>query len=630
MVVPTYRSGAGLDRLVASVDEQDLQVEIVFVDDGSPDDTFERVCRIAADRANVRAEQIPASGWPSRPRNVGTRLARGEYVLYMDHDDFLMPGGLRPAYEFAAAHGLDAVNIKEVRTNRPTWGLTRYVGDEVFERGAYPSDVLTPMTPHKLYRREFLLEHAVEFPEAPHHLWEDNFFNIDVLGSAQRIGVFSTSPVYHWHRAGGQTGSTDYSSDDSEYWRYVRKVLDRVVGQLADPALEETRNGVLAEKISVRVLSRAKGGWLRRRDKAVTEMFTTVRELVLGHFPPELDRYLDARDRLLVRIVREDRPDLARALESEVEKLDAVAHLLTGRWDGGALHLSGSATFSGPDFPGFRLEPTSDGALRALAPELVEVLGPEARDFSHAVATARSDLVAHDRDQRTGWPVPTTSTPRLVPEPDGTSHLAVDWTATFEVARLACGTDAPDAVWDFLGRTQVDDLTITRRVTAGLGLPPALVHGRPIVPYVNNAGRLTIDVGEHLRTVLADALPRWTRSTIEDGDTLVTPVDGVHVVGSTRLPGTLVLLPPPESDSRLDGMVGAANKLVQSRLRKRYPDGVEVPGFLVGEDGRAHLEARLPAFTGMFPFAWRFGPKTIATKQSLVRWGRSLRTVSSR
>ncbi|HNI74058.1 MAG TPA: hypothetical protein PLX65_11125, partial [Accumulibacter sp.] len=34
---------------------------------------------------NVRVERIEASGWPSRPRNVGTDLALGEYVLYMDH-----------------------------------------------------------------------------------------------------------------------------------------------------------------------------------------------------------------------------------------------------------------------------------------------------------------------------------------------------------------------------------------------------------------------------------------------------------------------------------------------------------------------------------------------------------------
>ena len=90
VVIPTYRSGPGLDRAIASLDAQTLpqdRLEVLLLDDGSPDDTAARIEQIAAGRANYRAFVLEASGWPSRPRNIGVREARGRYVLFLDHDD---------------------------------------------------------------------------------------------------------------------------------------------------------------------------------------------------------------------------------------------------------------------------------------------------------------------------------------------------------------------------------------------------------------------------------------------------------------------------------------------------------------------------------------------------------------
>src|SRR5690606_15522788 len=126
VVVPTYRSGEGLDHLVASLDAQTMpkdEFEIVFVDDGSPDETFARLERIQATRPHVRLERIENSGWPCRPRNVGADLAQGEFIAFMDHDDTLYPDALRAAYDYAVANGADVVNGKEARTDDATWAI---------------------------------------------------------------------------------------------------------------------------------------------------------------------------------------------------------------------------------------------------------------------------------------------------------------------------------------------------------------------------------------------------------------------------------------------------------------------------------------------------------------------------
>src|ERR1700712_1765205 len=129
VVVPAYNSADTLERLLASLDAQTLpqdDFEVVVVDDGSTDGTFELLQQLQQNRPNLRAQRIEPSGWGSPPRNVGARLARGEYVLYMDSDDTLYPDALRRCYEYATEQGADILNPKESQSKQPWWGMATY------------------------------------------------------------------------------------------------------------------------------------------------------------------------------------------------------------------------------------------------------------------------------------------------------------------------------------------------------------------------------------------------------------------------------------------------------------------------------------------------------------------------
>ena len=100
--------------------------EVIFVDDGSPDDTWQQLENIRDSHNNVRIERIEHSGWPSKPRNVGLELSRGEYVLFMDHDDELYPRALEAGYAMAARNHADVLNGKETRTDQASWAIEVY------------------------------------------------------------------------------------------------------------------------------------------------------------------------------------------------------------------------------------------------------------------------------------------------------------------------------------------------------------------------------------------------------------------------------------------------------------------------------------------------------------------------
>src|SRR5690348_3643684 len=112
VVVPVYNTGPHIEALVDSLVGQTLpqdEFEVIFADDGSTDATPARLDELAAQRPNMSVIHLPNSGWPGRPRNVGTDAARGEYVLYVDHDDWLGREALRRMTDYARENGSDIV-----------------------------------------------------------------------------------------------------------------------------------------------------------------------------------------------------------------------------------------------------------------------------------------------------------------------------------------------------------------------------------------------------------------------------------------------------------------------------------------------------------------------------------------
>ncbi|HLM22340.1 MAG TPA: glycosyltransferase, partial [Propionibacteriaceae bacterium] len=81
VVVPVYNPGEYIDPCIESLLSQSLpraELELLFVNDGSTDDSLARLETYAAAHSQVRILSIPNSGWPGKPRNVGTDAAVGK------------------------------------------------------------------------------------------------------------------------------------------------------------------------------------------------------------------------------------------------------------------------------------------------------------------------------------------------------------------------------------------------------------------------------------------------------------------------------------------------------------------------------------------------------------------------
>src|SRR5687768_8905461 len=104
IVVPTYNRAGFIGKTVLSILAQEYSdFEVLIVDDGSTDSTFEVIDSIKDHR--IRYIKIE-NGERGAARNFGCRLAKGEYVNFVDSDDLLYPNHISSAAAFITAqHG---------------------------------------------------------------------------------------------------------------------------------------------------------------------------------------------------------------------------------------------------------------------------------------------------------------------------------------------------------------------------------------------------------------------------------------------------------------------------------------------------------------------------------------------
>lgn len=302
VVVPVYNPGVYLTPLLDALDRQTIgweRMEAIFVDDGSTDDTSQRLDSWVATRPNVTVVHQPNHGWPGQPRNVGIGLARGEYIQFVDQDDWLGDTALADLHAFARTNESDVVIGKMV-------GVSRGVPSGLFGRtvprvelGREP--VQDSQTPHKMLRRAFLYEIGLRFPEGRRRL-EDHVFMTTAYLKAQAISIYADTDCYfHIGRSdGGNAGYRAY--DPAEYYRAVDEVLDIVdsllpAGKVHDVYADRWLRIELAARLHthrVRTLPRA------RRNAFYREIARVIR----SRYPLEAIRASRPQTRVTAAVVR--------------------------------------------------------------------------------------------------------------------------------------------------------------------------------------------------------------------------------------------------------------------------------------------------------------------------------------
>jgi glycosyltransferase involved in cell wall biosynthesis len=510
VIVPVYNPGNNIDQCVRSLLGQSLpddEYEIVFVDDGSTDETPARLDRLATEHANVQVEHIPNSGWPGRPRNVGIGMAQGEFVYFVDNDDWLGPEALERLHGAAVENQSDIVIGKVV-------GHGKFVARSLFRHNRPDvtlewQPLLRLLTPHKLFRRALLSEHGIRFPEGRRRL-EDHVFVVHAYFHANRISVLADYPCYHWVHRSQEVNASWRRLDPVGYFDNLREVLD-LVSEHTEPG--ELRDSMYAHWYRSKMLARVGGGPFVRRDPPYRfELYKEIRRLALERYGADVDERLPFNLSMRSRLLREGSYESLGVLAAFENDLRADVTLREMRSEGRRLELELQATLDSeresPVFVrrGARMAWVPPGPLRDELPE-------EALDATDALAKSQVQVLLRSTKNQVEYAVPTRSEVVFVRASDGADLKRPVQIASAEVdARTAAaGTKLAAGEWQVHVLVGVAEFTAT---ADGLLRPtrfrlPGRNAPKTLVLTATRDGRL-IERSE-LKRGVTRRLPRLTR-----------------------------------------------------------------------------------------------------------------------
>lgn len=198
VIVPVYRVEDYLNRCVKSVLAQTFNdFELILVDDGSPDNC-PAMCDAWAesdDRIKVIHKE---NGGLSDARNAGLDIAAGEYVSFLDSDDYFHPQILQALYEGLLTHDTAICLCKFVKTSgEPLDESTPLPAAEKWETERYylHDSMNATIACAKLYRKECF--DNVRYPVGKVH--EDEFLTYRILFRHTHLSVVK-APLYGYFR----------------------------------------------------------------------------------------------------------------------------------------------------------------------------------------------------------------------------------------------------------------------------------------------------------------------------------------------------------------------------------------------------------------------------------------------
>ena len=208
VIIPIYNAAEYLRPALDSVIDQTLkEIEIICIDDGSTDNSLEIIKEYQKNDERIRIV-TETNGGPALARNNGIRRARGEYVAFLDADDFFELDMLENMYAVAKANDLDIAianydiyNSHKSVFTKPTYAEHEdiYTPGAVTSKNEYPDYIFSSTNGsawNKLFSTKFIIEKKLTFLTEV-RMYEDVYFMITALSLAERVGKVHKTLIHH-------------------------------------------------------------------------------------------------------------------------------------------------------------------------------------------------------------------------------------------------------------------------------------------------------------------------------------------------------------------------------------------------------------------------------------------------
>lgn len=213
VIVPVYRVEEYLERCVKSILSQTYEnLEVILVDDGSPDQC-PAICDACAEKdARVKVIHQENKGL-SGARNAGIDAASGEYLAFVDSDDYVSPHFIEELYQLLQDTGcaIGQCRFSYVKgdglVEESDSAFCIYRGESLMEQLYGPEEKATCFVVawNKLYRAELFKETGIRYPEGRIH--EDEATTYRLFHEAKKLAFLDRALYGYYTENGGSITS---------------------------------------------------------------------------------------------------------------------------------------------------------------------------------------------------------------------------------------------------------------------------------------------------------------------------------------------------------------------------------------------------------------------------------------
>lgn len=205
IIVPVYNKELFLDACIESINKLEInkaEIEAIFVDDCSRDNSLEIIEAYVNKYDFIKMIKLEENtGSPSEPRNMGIREAKGQYITFLDADDWLDPIGLPTLLDQAIENDSDVAFGQSIKhTDNTISKLGRFTSYKV-ANNLIPYEINKIFRavgpPGKMMKRDIIVNNNIEFKQLK--FGEDKLFFINAIAKCKSASMNST-PIYHVNR----------------------------------------------------------------------------------------------------------------------------------------------------------------------------------------------------------------------------------------------------------------------------------------------------------------------------------------------------------------------------------------------------------------------------------------------
>lgn len=229
VVIPVYNAKNYLFDCIKSLLDQTLSdCEFIFVNDGSTDNSREIIEKYQKEDSRLILINQENKGI-GEARNSGVNIANGEYIGFLDNDDFIKDDFLECLYNKAIKDDLDILISKTIlgRDGKFIIKDNRFEKDLIFDKTFIKKNIIPNLLRvedlfavwNKIYKRSFINENSIRFP-GNRVIEEDNMFNLQAFNKAEKV-LFTDYAGYYYREVANSKSRLTIEND------YFSKALEK-------------------------------------------------------------------------------------------------------------------------------------------------------------------------------------------------------------------------------------------------------------------------------------------------------------------------------------------------------------------------------------------------------------------